>query len=96
MATLNLEILEAGLRLGLIRQLSKDETMAFHPSVVTACAIFNQIAQSNLDLEQVSDRAQIHPETAKHYLRWLEAKKLISSEPIEGSPNGKSKLYFKR
>lgn len=96
MATLNLEILEAALRLQLIRQLSRDETMAFHPSVVTACAIFNQIAQATLNLEQVCDRAKVHPETAKHYLRWLEAKKLISTEPIEGSANGKPKLYFKR
>jgi len=96
MATLKLEILEAGLRLGLIRQLTEDETLSFHPSVVTACAIFNQIAQADLDLKQICNRAQVHPETAKQYLRWLEAKKLILTEPIEGSANGKSKLYFKR
>jgi predicted transcriptional regulator len=95
MATLNLEILEAALRLGLIRQLTEDETMAFHPSVVTACAIFNQITKADLNLSQLCNRALVHPETAKHYLRWLEAKKLISTEPIEGSPNGKSKLYIK-
>jgi predicted ArsR family transcriptional regulator len=95
LATLKLEILEAALRLKIIRQLTKDEEIAFHPSVVTACAIVTAIAQDDLDLEQVSARAQVHPETAKQYLRWLEAKKLISTEPIEGSVNGKSKLYFK-
>jgi predicted ArsR family transcriptional regulator len=96
MATLKLEILEAALKDENIRQLTKRESLYFHPSVVTACTIVTAIAQNNLDLKQVSTRARVHPETAKQFLRWLEAKKLISSESIEGSANGKSKLYFKR
>ena len=86
MATINLKILEAGYKEGYINPcpLTENQKLILHQSIITASKILQIIRkEEDLDIEQISYRANLDRNTCLIYCRWLESKKLIRKIPWE-------------
>lgn len=93
MATINLEILEAAYKDGLLpKRLSAAQKLYLHSSVQTANHIYWTIAQAEngLDSEQLQKAINLSLNTLFQYTRWLQGKRLILNE----APENRKNLYF--
>jgi hypothetical protein len=92
-ATINLEILEAAAKDGLLpKKLTPTERLYLHSSVKTANQVYWAIADVNttgLDSEQLIRAVRLSKNTLFEYTRWLESKKFIRN-----ASEGKKNLYL--
>lgn len=93
MATINLEVLEAAHKDGLLpKRLSAAQKLYLHSSVQKANQIYWSIAnaENGLDSEQLQKAVALYPNTLFQYTRWLQGKGLIINE----APENRKNLYF--
>ena len=92
MATLKLEILAAAHKDGLLpKRLTANQKLYLHSTVITANAIYWEIAnaQDGLDMEQLEKKTEIHFNTLLQFCRWFRSKELIECEK-----SGAHLVYF--